>query len=80
MDYIRFLAYDAAGAVVWAAAHTAVGFFVGEQYQRFKPYLDGAGLVLGLLLALLILASWWRRRKRVKVGAPSADKKGDGDR
>ncbi len=82
MRYPRFFAYDAAGAIIWATGHTLVGVLVGEQYARFKNYLDGAGLVLGLLLVALILASWWRRRrKKVKVGSRAADKKiDDGDR
>ena len=72
MRYPRFVVYDLAGSVIWAVGHTVIGYVVGDQYERYKGYLDGFGLVLlGLLVALIAISAWRKRRRdrlRVKAG------------
>lgn len=79
MRYPRFLAWDALGSVLWAVGHTILGYFVGAQYERFKPYLDAGGLALLALLGLLVWGSvWWhRRRQRAQLEPDTDENKSD---
>lgn len=70
MRYARFAAYDMVGAGLWAVGHTVIGYVVGEQYERFKRYMDGVGLVVLGMLVLLLLVSVWVRRRRARSGLP----------
>jgi undecaprenyl-diphosphatase len=86
LSYPRFFFYDAAGAILWAAANTLVGYLLGKGYERVERYLGGAGiLALVLLIALVWGSAWWGRRlarrksaKGVNPGAGGADKSAGG--
>ena len=63
MRYWRFLAYNSAGCVVWAAIFVYVGYFVGESWRVVEKWLGRAGaLVAGVLLVAILAGSIWRRR------------------
>lgn len=68
MRYPRFAVYDFAGSAIWAVGHTVIGYVVGDQYERYKGYLDGFGIVLLGLLVTLIAISTWRKRRRDRLG------------
>lgn len=53
MPYRRFLAWNAAGAVIWASGTVLVGYLAGSSYQRVERYAGRAGLLL-LVLAVTI--------------------------
>lgn len=63
MPYPKFLAFNAAGGIVWGAAVVLVGYFAGQSYAQIEATLGrGAALVvLGLLLVVLVV---WQVRKR----------------
>jgi membrane protein DedA with SNARE-associated domain len=68
MPYARFLAWNAAGAVVWAPLCIVLGFFAGESYRLIEAQIGRfslliGGLVVGALLTLLL----WRHVR----GAPA---------
>lgn len=67
MRYPRFFVHDLAGSLVWAVGHTVIGYVVGDQYERYKGYLDGGGLAILVLLIALISFSVWRRRRRARL-------------
>ncbi len=71
MRYMRFFAFDAAGAVLWAVGHTILGFVAGRSYEELDRRLGQAGLlVLVLLLALIALSVWRRRRRSLEEPQP----------
>ena len=61
-----FLAWTAAGSLLWVSALTLAGLALGSQYGRVMARLepDGAGLFAGLIVlgAVAVLVwLWWRR-------------------
>ena len=54
MPYRRFLAFNAAGGLIWADGFTVLGFLAGASYQKVEKI---AGQASAGLLAILILAA-----------------------
>jgi len=63
MPYPRFLAFNAAGALVWGVAVVLLGFFAGNSYDVVQRALGrgSAAVITVLVLAGLVL---WHRRRR----------------
>jgi membrane protein DedA with SNARE-associated domain len=62
MPYRRFLAYNAAGGLVWGVGAVMVGFLAGHSYQHVASALgQWAAIALGVLLVAAVIA--WRVRK-----------------
>lgn len=73
MRYLRFFAFDAAGAIGWAVGHTLLGYVAGRSYEELEKFLGPAGLLaLVILISLLAVSVWFRRRRR------AADVAGEG--
>ncbi len=69
--YLRFLAYDAAGTLLWAGAGIGLGAVFHEQVDAVLAFLRrfGAG-ALGLLaaaLAVYLAARLWRRQQTLRT-------------
>jgi len=66
MPYRRFLAFNAAGGLIWAVGFTLLGFLAGASYQKVEKIAGqaSAGLLAILVLALLIVLIRRRRRER----------------
>jgi membrane protein DedA with SNARE-associated domain len=66
MPYPRFLAFNAAGGIVWALGFTFLGFLVGASYHKAESYAGWAGeAVLGLVIVVaVVLFIRHRRRER----------------
>jgi len=62
MPYLKFLAYNAAGGLLWGAGFVLLGYVAGNSYAKVdKAVGRGAALaVLALVLAALLI---WRVRK-----------------
>jgi membrane protein DedA with SNARE-associated domain len=63
MPYRRFLAYNAAGGLVWGVVVALLGFFAGASYKKVESAL-GAGSAALLVLVVLTALVVWRYRKR----------------
>lgn len=63
MAYPRFLAYNAAGGLVWGVGVTLLGFFAGNSYARIEKDLGRGSAVLLLVLVVGGLLIWHRRRR-----------------
>lgn len=62
MPYRQFLAWNAAGAVIWAPGTVLAGFLAGSSYKRVERYAGRAGLVLlGVIVVLsaVVLCARW---------------------
>jgi len=69
MPQSAFLAWTAAGSLLWVSALTLAGLALGANYQRVFALLEplGQGIVALLLSGaalLLVLLAWRRRRAR----------------
>jgi membrane protein DedA with SNARE-associated domain len=68
LPYRRFLAFNAAGGIVWAVGYTLLGYLAGASYKRVEKYAGRASeIVLGVVVVAFI--AWvvvHRRRERDK--------------
>ena len=65
MPWRKFVAYNMAGAILWAVAITLLGFFFGQSWELLHQWLGRAGLVTGLaVLVVVLLVYVWRRLAR----------------
>lgn len=61
MPYRRFVVFNVSGAVLWAVACTAVGYFAGANWPRIERWIGWGGLAAALAIVLFVLA--FRRRR-----------------
>lgn len=76
MEWKRFIVYDLAGALIWAATHSVVGYALGASYESWQRYATPAGLVVLLVLVFLIGGSKFvaaRRRIRGELDRPGEE-------
>ena len=69
MPYPRFVAWNAAGGLVWGVAFVALGYFAGNSYQSVaktvgRDVAAGAAIVLVLALIGWQIVKYVRRRSR----------------
>lgn len=64
MPYRRFLAYNAAGGLVWGVGVVLLGFFAGHSFVRVEKALGRGGAVLLALLVVAGVVVWHLRRRR----------------
>jgi len=57
MRWPTFLAFNAAGAVLWSTTITIVGYFLGHSWETIERLIGGAGLA-GLVVVLTLVAIW----------------------
>jgi membrane-associated protein len=67
LPYLRFLAYNAAGGLVWGTGYTLLGYLAGNAYQRVEKIAGTvAAIVVGVLVALAV-GVWAVRRHRAEA-------------
>jgi membrane-associated protein len=71
MPYRRFLAWNAAGALIWGVGVVLVGFFAGDSYRMVEQVLGRSSAVLLAVLLVVAAVIWLRRMHRTGVQAPS---------
>jgi membrane protein DedA with SNARE-associated domain len=64
MPWWRFLFWNAAGGICWAAGVTLLAFYGGKAAaDAFDRYgLIGAGAIVGAVVLVLVVVHFWRRR------------------
>jgi membrane-associated protein len=70
MPYPRFLAWNAAGALIWGVGVVLVGFFAGDSYRMVEQVLGRSSAVLLAVLVVAAAVIWLRRMHRTGVQAP----------
>jgi len=64
MPYLRFVAFNVAGAVVWSTGATLLGFFAGHSYAAVQQTVGAVGaVVLGAVALGLVVWRLLRRRR-----------------
>jgi len=61
MDPKRFYVWNVASALLWASAHLAAGYFLGQAWRAVETWSTRFGVVVAAAL-LLALAAWWTKR------------------
>jgi membrane-associated protein len=73
MPYRRFLAFNAAGGLIWAVGFTLLGYLVGAGYRAVENIAGTAGEVILAVIVLVIVGLVIRRRRRERDPRPPAD-------
>jgi membrane protein DedA with SNARE-associated domain/rhodanese-related sulfurtransferase len=67
MSYVRFLAYDALGAALWAGLWVGAGVIFGREVDRVLDMMERTGShlpwVIVTLIAMWVAAKVWQRRR-----------------
>ncbi|HEY8323766.1 MAG TPA: DedA family protein [Ktedonobacterales bacterium] len=72
MQWRRFLAFNAAGGIVWATVYGIAGYLLGANVQRFASVVGKATLAI-VALVVVIGAIWlWRNERRLADKAERA--------
>jgi membrane protein DedA with SNARE-associated domain len=68
MPYPKFLAFNAAGGIVWGAVVVTAGYLAGRSYAQVEKTLgrDAALVVAGLVVVVVVI--WQIRKHRSEVG------------
>ncbi|HET9489125.1 MAG TPA: DedA family protein [Methylomirabilota bacterium] len=62
MPYLRFLAFNIVGAVLWAVALVSLGYLLGASWRIAEQWVGRVGVVVGVIvIALVIIWFRWRR-------------------
>ncbi len=69
MTYREFLPWDLAGAISWATICVVGGYKLGSNWTTLADNLGRVGIVLGVAVALLVVALALKRRR---TGSPAA--------
>lgn len=64
MPYPRFLAYNAAGGLIWGAGAVLVGYLAGNSYAAVEK-TAGRAIAIAVAVAILAILLAWRLRRRV---------------
>jgi membrane protein DedA with SNARE-associated domain/membrane-associated phospholipid phosphatase len=67
MEAKRFYLWNVASAILWASAHLAAGYFLGQAWRAVETWSTRFGVVLGAVL-LLVLGAWWLKKFLEKRG------------
>ena len=73
MPYGRFLAYNAAGGLVWGVAVVLAGYFAGESFTRVEGVLGKASAAVLAVVVVAALVVWQVRRRRSEAADDAAD-------
>jgi membrane-associated protein len=71
MHYPRFLAFNAAGGLVWGVGFCLIGYLAGASYERVASVVGHTAAIVFVVLVLLVICVWHLRRRRdadTKVG------------
>jgi membrane-associated protein len=71
MPYRRFLAYNAAGGLVWGAASVLLGYLAGNSYAAIQRTFGRAAALVVVVLVVIGLVAWTiGRRRRERAAQP----------
>jgi membrane-associated protein len=67
MRYRRFLAFNAAGGLIWGVGFCLIGYLAGASYERVASLVGRGAAIAMAVLVLLALAVWLLRRRRASA-------------
>jgi membrane protein DedA with SNARE-associated domain len=63
MDWPKFALWNFLGAVVWVSVISAIGYFLGSNWDTLVRVVQHLHLSAIIIAAVVILFLWWRRRR-----------------
>jgi membrane-associated protein len=77
MPYPKFLAFNAAGGLVWGTAAVLAGYLAGASYAKVEKALGPGAAVVVLVLALVGVVVWRVRARRAERERGGTGTRGD---
>jgi membrane protein DedA with SNARE-associated domain len=74
MPYRRFLAFNAAGGLVWGVGFTLAGYLAGNSYAVVERTIGRAGALAVAGVAVIAFVVWRIRRRRNEAAEPPTGK------
>ena len=70
LPYHTFLAWNAAGGLIWGIVHVGIGYIAGDSYRAVERQVGRASwiLLLTVVVGVVLVYVARRRRRRVKAG------------
>jgi membrane-associated protein len=72
MRYPKFLAYNAAGGLIWGIGFTLLGYLAGNSYKRIEKSV-GRGAAIAVAAVVIIALIVWRVRAHRRDRSEAAD-------
>jgi membrane-associated protein len=64
MPYLRFLAFNAAGGLLWAVGFTMLGYLAGASYRQVEKVAGRASeIILAVIIVAVVIFVIVRRRR-----------------
>jgi membrane protein DedA with SNARE-associated domain len=76
MPYPRFLAFNAAGGLVWGVGFTVIGYLAGNSYKTVEKTVGRGAAIAVAAVVLIALAVWRIRAHRRERDDSAAGKEG----
>jgi membrane-associated protein len=73
MHYPRFLAFNAAGGIVWGTGFVLLGYLAGASYERIEKVAGRASTALVVVIVLALAANALRLRRKERRGEGTPD-------
>jgi len=74
MPYLTFLAFNAAGGILWGTGVVLLGYFVGASYARVERVAGTGAAIVVAVVGVLALLAWrirtYRSERRSESGPP----------
>ncbi len=64
MHWQRFATFNVLGAGTWVVTVSLLGYSFGKHWDQLLPLFRRVNLVLAALVCLVLLALWWRYRRK----------------
>jgi undecaprenyl-diphosphatase len=68
MPYLRFLACNVTGAVLWAVGFVCLGYFLGASWHIAERWIGRGGVIAAAVVVVLVVL-WLRRRHTRRVSS-----------
>jgi membrane protein DedA with SNARE-associated domain len=62
LNFRTFAVWAYTGGLVWVGCFVAIGFYLGEEWDRIAPYFSRGALIAAAVVAALALGAWLLRR------------------
>ena len=72
MSWPRFLFFNAAGGIVWAAGWGLAAYYLGSELERLSRPVDIAFGIAGVIAIVALLLFFRRNERRLEVEAERA--------
>jgi membrane-associated protein len=80
MFYPRFLAFNAAGGLVWGVGFTLLGFLAGNSYKTIERTVGRGAAIAVAGIVVIALVVWWVRAHRARRRGDTTAQDSEDDR